>query len=246
VALRRSPARTFPRRDAAPSFLVCGLLAGPIFFAVSLTTGAVRSGYSALQHPVSSLELGTSGWVQSVNFLLVGVLVFVSGWGFLHPTRRLGGGRWGPILVMAVGVGLAGAGLFDPDPLNGYPPGSPLEPVHPSRHFMLHSAFSTPVFTAWPAVCFVYAVRWRRAGQRQWAAYSALSGGAMATLFVLTSVAFAQGSVLTPTAGLLQRLTLATGFAWLAALSWHFFRLYGGPSQEGALGDAPAPVDGQA
>jgi hypothetical protein len=43
--------------------------------------------------------------------------------------------------------------------------------------------------------------------------------------FVLSSVAFAQGSaLLTPIGGLLQRLTLATGFAWMAAIGWRFIR----------------------
>jgi hypothetical protein len=52
---------------------------------------------------------------------------------------------------MAVGIGLVGAGFVDPDPLSGYPPGTPPTALNPSLHRILHDLFSTPVFTALPA-----------------------------------------------------------------------------------------------
>jgi hypothetical protein len=41
----------------------------------------------------------------------------------------------------------------------------------------------------------------------------------MSILFVMSSIAFAQGSPLTPIGGLLKRLTLAVGFLWMALLA---------------------------
>ena len=205
------------------TLLVCGMVAGPLFFAIFLTAGAVRPDYDPLRHPVSSLEFGPDGWVQSLNFLLTGTLVTLFGLGIRSPVRKLGGGRTVPILFIAVGIGLIGAALFEPDPLSGYPPGTPPAALHPSPHRILHDLFSTPVFTALPAACIVLARRFAKSRMIGWAVYSALSAAMMGIFFVMSSIAFAQGSPLTPVGGLLQRLTLAAGFVWMALLgrrSW--------------------------
>jgi hypothetical protein len=215
----RQTARSAEQADwRSIALLACGVAAGPLFFTIFLTAGALRPGYDPLRHPVSSLEFGPQGWVQSVNFILTGTLVTLFGWGVRPLVHRLGGGRAVTVLLIAVGIGLVGAGFFDPDPLSGYPPGTPPTALNPSLHRILHDLFSTPVFTALPAACFVLARRFAKAHMRSWAIYSAVSGGLMAALFVLTSVAFNQGTALTAVGGLLQRLTLATGFAWMAVL----------------------------
>jgi hypothetical membrane protein len=198
--------------------LVCGIVAGPLFFAIFLIAGALRPDYDPLRHPVSSLELGPTGWVQSLNFILTGTLVVLFGIGIRSTVRKLGGGRTVPILFMLVGAGLIGAGLFAPDPLSGYPPGTPPAAVSPSLHRVLHDLFSTPVFTALPAACIILARRFAKRRRIGWAIYSALSAAMMIILFVMSSIAFAQGSPLTPIGGLLQRLTLASGFLWMALL----------------------------
>jgi hypothetical membrane protein len=198
--------------------LVCGIVAGPLFFAIFLIAGALRPDYDPLRHPVSSLEFGPTGWVQSVNFILTGTLVVLFGLGIRSTVRKLGGGRTVPILFMVVGAGLIGAGLFAPDPLSGYPPGTPPAAVSPSLHRVLHDLFSTPVFTALPAACIILARRFAKCRRIGWAIYSALSAAMMIILFVMSGIAFAQGSPFTPIGGLLQRLTLAVGFLWMALL----------------------------
>jgi hypothetical membrane protein len=198
--------------------LVCGMVAGPLFFAIFLTAGALRPDYDPLRHPVSSLEFGPTGWVQSLNFILTGTLVVLFGLGIRSTVRKLEGGRTVPILFMVVGAGMIGAGLFPPDPLSGYPPGTPPAAVSPSLHRVFHDLFSTPVFTALPAACIILARRFAKCHRIGWAIYSALSAGMMIIFFVMSSIAFAQGSPLTPIGGLLQRLTLAVGFLWMALL----------------------------
>jgi len=75
-----------PSRQGAGGIglLVCGMVAGPLFFAIFSIAGALRSNYDPLRHPISSLMFGSGGWVQSVNFLLTGTLVTLFGWGFGH------------------------------------------------------------------------------------------------------------------------------------------------------------------
>lgn len=56
-----------------------------------------------------------------------------------------------------------------------------------------------------------------------WAVYSVISAALMVIFFVLSSIAFGQGSsALTPYGGLLQRLALGVGFTWLTILAAGF------------------------
>jgi hypothetical protein len=47
--------------------LACGAIAGPLFTLAWVVEGATRAHYNPLRHPISSLELGDSGWMQPCN-----------------------------------------------------------------------------------------------------------------------------------------------------------------------------------
>lgn len=203
---------------------------GPALFVVSfLVQGALRPGYVPLRHPVSSLALGhPSGWIQTVTFVLAGALVAASA----VALSRAGTGRWAPILVAAVGIGLVGAGVFPADPINGYPPGAS-DPSPQTWAGELHQLFSTPVFTALPIAALVLGARFVRSGELGWARYSRVSAGLFWAFFVLSSAGFGGMKALVPTGGLWQRLSLVVGLAWLAAVAGH---LRGRPAERGRSG----------
>jgi hypothetical membrane protein len=196
------------------ALLAAGVLAGSLFAASVLVEGAVRPDYDPLRHPVSSLSLVPGGWTQMVTFLVTGALVTAFAVGLRHRHDR----RAVPVLLALVGIGLIGAGVFPADPLNGYPPGTPAVAAR-TVEGSLHRIFSTPVFTALPAAAIVVGRRAGRRGRRAWARYSTASGVLLLACFVLTSVGFAQVPGLVDVAGLLQRLTLGVGFAWLTTLA---------------------------
>jgi hypothetical membrane protein len=203
-------------RIAVDRFLLACGVAGPAVFVLTMLIEPLgRPGYDPLRHPVSSIPLGPGGGVQTVNFLVTGALVVLLALGL----RRRGNGRWLPVLLALVGLGLVGAGLATADPLNGYPPGTPLVPVERTVHGVLHDLTSTPVFTALPAACFVWGRRLARAGRRRAASWAVLAGVAMLACFVLTSLGFQQVAPLAGVAGLLQRTTLVIGLAAMAALA---------------------------
>ncbi|MGI5128915.1 DUF998 domain-containing protein [Pseudonocardia sp. CA-107938] len=193
------------------TLLACGMVAGPLFVIAFLVAGALRADYSPLRHPVSSLAIGDAGWTQAANFLVTGLLVLA----FAVGLRRSGSGRWLPVLVGLVGIGLLGAGLFTCDPINGYPPGTPLAPV-PTVRGTLHRAFSALVFLGLPIAALVAA---RGEHRRGFARYGLVSAVAFLALFVLAALGFAQQPVLLPVGGLLQRLCLVVGLAWLTVLA---------------------------
>lgn len=222
--------------------LTCGAIGPPLYVVVFLIEGATRPDYRPLRHPVSSLSLGAAGWVQSANFLITGVLVLAFALGLRPALRRYGGGIWVPLLIGLVGIGLVGAGLFPADPMSGYPAGTPMVPVRTTRG-VLHDAFSTPVFTALPAACFVIAYRFAKVGRREWAGYSVVTAVVFLICFVLAGIGFSQHPTFMPIGGLLQRVTLIVGLAWLTALALHLLRQGGRDRRARELRSAQPAVD---
>jgi hypothetical protein len=211
------PARP-PRRPNR--LLLCGLLAGPLFVVTFLLEGAFRDGYDAMRHPVSSLSLGPTGWVQIVNFVVAGALTLAFAVGLRRSLKPAPGAAAGPVLIAVWGVGLMGAGAFITDPVSGYPAGTPAMPSQPSWHGLLHDLlFSLPAFACFAGAMLVFAYAFARRHAPGWAVYSGLSGVAFVVLFILSSAGFAQDPRWVSAAGLLQRLTVGIGWLWLAALA---------------------------
>lgn len=203
--------------------LGCGIVASPLFILVFLLLGASRADYDPWRHAVSALSIGEHGWMQATNFGVTGLLLFC----FALGVRRVLGRQnltAGPVLLGLVAVGLMGAGFFVCDPMNGYPPGTPLVPTERSQFGRIHDLFGVPVFLGLPAACGVFS-RWFAAqGARRASLYSALSGGAMFAAFVVAGMGFRQLYGLDTVAGLFQRLSIAIGWVWLGWLSLRFTR----------------------
>lgn len=193
---------------------------GPLIFIITfLIEGALRAGYNPLRQPVSSLSIGETGWTQIANFIISGCLIAIGAAGL-----RRSGSTWGPILIGLAGIGLIGAGFFVTDPLNGYPPGSPLVPAVRSTSGKLHDLFGTPVFLGLPIGGFVFGRHFARRRDGRWAVASILSGTSMLVFFVLASMGFAQQPGFSEIAGVFQRLSIASGLLWITALAVHVMR----------------------
>ncbi len=198
--------------------LRCGVAAGPVFVAVFLLEGAVRDGYRPLRHPVSSLALGPRGWVQAGNFAVAGTLFLAAAAG-LARAGDPAAGRAAPVLIGAAGAGLIGAAVFTTDPVSGYPPGTPDALTRPTPAGIAHNLAAVPVFAGLPAAALASGWRSWRAGQRRFGLYSAGTAVTMLTTIALAGAGFGQSPRLTSLAGLFQRASIITGFAWLTALS---------------------------
>ena len=201
------------------SLLVCGLAAGPVFVAVFLVEGAAREGYRPLRHPVSSLALGSRGWIQAGNFAVTGTLLLAGAAGLSRAGDRAVTGWAAPALIGAAGAGLLGSAAFATDPVSGYPPGTPGAPAHPSRTGTIHNLCGIPVFASLPAAALTCGWRSWRVGQRGFGLYSAGTAGTMLAATMLANAGFSQSSRLVGLGGLFQRAGLITGFSWLTAVS---------------------------
>jgi hypothetical protein len=206
------------------AFLVCGVIAGPLFTVAWIVEGATRANYDPLRYPISSLSIGDAGWMQIATFIITGLLVLAFAIG-LRSALGSSGSVWGPALVGLAGIGLIGAGIFVTDPLNGYPPGTPLIPTERTIHGILHDLFGIPFFLGLPITGFVFARRFARRGQRGWAAYSAISGFAMFAVFFFARVSLRPGfEEMAGLFGLFQRITVTIGWAWLTLLAVYMLK----------------------
>ena len=100
------------RRSMIAALAAAGI-AGPIIFAVAAFVQSVlRQDHSLVEHPISALAAGPSGWVQNVNFLVFGLLMIAYAVG-LH--RGVRPGRWGVVgfaFLVLSGIGLIWGGVF--------------------------------------------------------------------------------------------------------------------------------------
>jgi hypothetical protein len=110
------------------------------------------------------------------------------------------------------------AGIFVTDPGLGYPPGA--REVTSTLSNTIHRIVSLVAFVVLGVAALIVAVgSW--ASMRRWAVYSLVSG-AVELLFFAATVAIATQQEIMVTGGaptgILQRISIVSGFAWLSAL----------------------------
>ncbi len=192
--------------------LAMGIL-GTVLFVVTFTIdGAARPDYSPARHMVSALALGPRGWIQSTNFMVCGTLIIASAVGIYQAVDS----PWLPLLVGFFGISMVLSGVWKMDPMSGYPPGTPdTTTSEPSRAHRLHDLFGIGVFGSLPAAAIVAGFTLKDSG---WSVYSWATGAALVGLLLAFVTALESNS---PRLGLVQRIMILVGWAWLALLCIH-------------------------
>jgi len=206
------------------SLLGYGVLAGPFYLAVGLAQAFVRDGFVFSRHPLSVLANGPGGWVQTANFVITGLMVIAAAVGFarvLAPASRATSWWLG-----AFGASMIAAAVFRADPMDGFPAGTSVgPPTAMSVTGMMHFIVGTLGFTALGVSCFVAARAMSRRGMRRLARLSVASG-------VLVLVAFFGGGAFANTSGGILGIwiSVVAGWAWLATMSLHLYRVAPDPN----------------
>ncbi len=220
-AAGRAGAATCDDREAniTRSLLGYGVLAGPVYVAVSLAQACTRDGFDLARHEWSLLANGDLGWIQVANFVVTALMVFAFAVGLRRVLRPGFGAIWAPRLVAGYGVGLVAAAAFRADPAMGFPPGTPDGPGVVTWHGVLHLAAAGVGFLCLVAACVILARRFAWAGRRGWAAYSAVTG----TVFLAGFGAVATGGGAT-WANLTFVAAILIMWVWVSATSVHLYR----------------------
>ena len=211
--ISRDSAYPHPRGSLTRAQIAGGALAAPLFVVVAVFEIFTRQGFDLRRHDLSLLSNGDLGWIQITNFIVTGLLLIGAASGMRNLIRSGRASSWGPPLVALFGLGWLGAGAFVADPMNGFPPGTPLGlPAHPSWHSWMHLISGSVAFIALIAACFVFARRFASLRERWWAVYSVFTGIVVLTAFAGISTGSQQLSVGFFIAGVLALL-------WVSALS---------------------------
>lgn len=215
-------------RNLARRLCLWAGIVAPLFFVVVFTIdGFLTPGYSAMRDVVSFLELGPTGWIQILNFLITGLLLVFFAFGFFQWMRSRSASVWlyaTTILIALSGVGLIMAALFLPDA-----PGS----SQVTMNGILHTIAFTLVFLSLGLAGLVAGGKFvRTAGWRIHGIYSLLAGlfpvfaalGNLYSSFVTSDASRAVVSATSwqlETGGLVNRIIVIVTFAWYVILAAH-------------------------
>jgi len=199
------------------SLLGYGMVAGPFYLAVGVIQGFVREGFDFSRHALSHLANGAGGWVQTLSFLLTGAMVIAAAVG---TARVLGPGSRGiGRFLAAYGAGILVAGVFRADPVDGFPPGTPEGmPTTISTPGLVHFIAAALGFLSLAIACFVATRTMARRGERGLARLSLVTG-------IVVVLGFFGGPALGSKGIVGIWIAVVAGWAWLAILSRHLYRV---------------------
>jgi hypothetical membrane protein len=207
--------------------IACGAI-GPILFIVMfMIESAIRPDYSAWHNFVSDLSLSNQGWMQIASFLICGICVFCFAFGLRQVFQSGKGSLWGPILLGLFGLSLIIAGLFVTDPSLGYYPAGTSSSTN-TFHGMIHGMNAPLAFGSLTIAIFVLAYRFASdPAWRGWALYTLISGILLIGFFIaclVVAILDQKGILPNAPVGLLERLAIIIGWAWIAVLALGLLR----------------------
>src|SRR5215469_6963660 len=205
-------------------------IVGPVFFLlVVLLDGWLTPGYSAMTEVISFLELGPTGWIQSLNFVLTGLLFILFAAGFFQWMRLRSSARssswW--LYATAVLIALSGVGMIIAGAILPEAPGATQVTVR----YILHTIAFSVIFLSLGLAClFVGSKFIRTPGWRIHGVYSLLASlfpifaalGNLYSSFVVENASSALVSATTSqpaNGGLVNRIIVAVAFAWYVILA---------------------------
>jgi hypothetical protein len=176
-------------------WLTAGVGGTLVFPVVYMIEGITRPGYNPWQETISSLSFGPTGWIQRLNFIVLGIAVL---WLTFVWRKILGGGKsaiWYPILRGIEGLGLVAIGFLTQDPL--------------------HTACLIVIVNAMSFSLFVIARRfWGNPEWHGWGAFSVACGLWPMVIMPFFGMALNPQNALHPYGGLFERLATNADTVW--------------------------------
>jgi hypothetical protein len=219
VSTVQFPARLSARRlpfDARRAGLVLSgvrdllTVSGPILLELSIILSqSWQPGYNPLRDTISSMVWGPRGWVQTVNFFLIGATLAALA-SQLRPVLLTRAARWGGAALLVVGISFVVLGVC-PSQSPGGPRNLPA---------IIHGITVYVIVFAFPLACFLMAraVRIGKFG-RFLAAYSYVTCAFGVALIAAGAFLMAKDA---PWFGMIERVLLLNGFTWMEVVAVYF------------------------
>ena len=194
-----------------------GMIGSALFVTVFTLEGWLRPGYDPRSTFISELSIGPRGWVQILNFIILGTLFLVFTWGVADEFREGKASKAGPILLAIIGFSFLVSG-----PLVTDVAATPRDQM--SLHGILHGIFGALVFSLSPISCFVF---WRRFRQdpnwqhlKGWILAAGIITTAAVILLSASTKTQVKPNVFTPWNGLIQRMVIITYLIWIFSFAF--------------------------
>lgn len=189
-----------------------GVIGSALFVAVFTVEGWLRPGYDWRSTFISELSIGPRGWIQILNFIILGTLFLVFTWGVAAEFREGKASKAGPLLLAIIGFSFLVSGPLVTDLAR-----TPRDQM--SLHGILHGIFGALVFSLSPISCFVFWRRFREDPNWKHLQGWTLTAGIITTAAVVLLSAATKTTVipnaLTPWNGLIQRMVIVPYLIWI-------------------------------
>ena len=186
-----------------------GMIGTTLFVFIFTLEGWYRPGYKPLEMFISELSLGSRGWIQILNFIIFGTLLFVFTWGVTAEFPNGKASRGGPIILRTLAICYFLSGPFV------------MDPVFPSFtfHGKLHDILGWIVFPLMPISSFVFLRRFREDPNWQFLKWGTLGLGLLSALGGVLLILAAQSAdvrnLFNHQLGLIQRTIIVPFMLWI-------------------------------
>jgi hypothetical protein len=189
-----------------------GIIGATLFVLIFTLEGWYRPGYKPLEMYVSALSLGSRGWIQILNFIVFGMLLFVFSRGVAAEFPN-GKASWGGLIILTIiAICYFLSGPFVMDPAN-----TPRNQM--TFHGTMHGIFGAIVFTLMPVGCFVFLRRFRVDPKWRSLQWWTLGLGIMSAfgviLLTIATKTPAMQSIFNKWLGLIQRTAIVPFMVWI-------------------------------
>ena len=195
----------------------CGIIAPIIFVLIFTIEGAFRDNYSPIKNFISELSLGERGWIQIVNFLIFGFLLFVFSFQLIIDFRKTKLSVAGPVLLLILSVCFFFSGPFVTDP-------NTIFADQKSIHGIIHGVLGGLVFLIIPINLWVFLKLFKKIAYLNPLKNVTLFFAITSTIFFIcftyvTKVPAAQ-NIFSNCNGLFQRFALIPFMVWLVYFAY--------------------------
>lgn len=168
--------------------------------------------YNPIVESISALGLKPLGWVQSISFLMVGLLTELFALGLYFSVKRRVGFRTAIALLVFFGFGLLLIGAFRTHPSAG----------SYTVENIIHYLTARAIFALFPIACFLMAISLRAdPGWKALFGYTMVTG-VIAAILVILWISF-QFQI--NWFGLYERILVANAVVWLEVMAINLLRL---------------------
>jgi hypothetical protein len=209
----QSKVLSFVRRLNTHSALALAGIIGPIVLIVGdLGAGFTTTGYSVVKNSISSLALTHIGWLQTIGFLALGLLVEIFTAGLLYNVKRSRFFYLGIAALLLFGFGMLCIGAFNTNPVNG--------PY--TINGTIHGLATKVSFSLFPIAALLLAFNFKKDPEwRHLFKYSIVS--CILSVLLAVSLAFFKDGA--NYFGLVERLVVANMIIWVEVSAINLFRL---------------------